>query len=81
MLIQPDMIVLDIYEKYPQTDPVFRGYDEVIGKCLLCQHLFDSIEAVTEKYHLDQEDMLRKLNKAAESPNPDIQEESAEEAK
>ncbi len=67
MLIQSHMIVLDIVGDYPATDPVFREYDDVIGKCLLCQHLFDSIESLAKEYQLDEQDMLRKLNEAAQS--------------
>lgn len=67
MLIQPYMIVLDVVGDYPPTDPVFREYDEVIGKCLLCQHLFDSIESIAKEYQLDEQEMLRKLNEAAQS--------------
>ena len=54
MLIQSHMIILDIVGDYPPTDPVFREYDEVVGKCLLCHHLFDSIESVAKEYQLDE---------------------------
>ncbi len=66
MLIQPHMIVLDVVGDYPATDPVFREYDNIIGKCLLCQHLFDSIESIAKEYQLDEREMLRKLNDAAQ---------------
>ncbi|MBP6162379.1 MAG: hypothetical protein KA485_05560 [Clostridia bacterium] len=67
MLIQSHMIILDIVGDYPPTDPVFREYDEVVGKCLLCHHLFDSIESVAKEYQLDEQDLLRKLNEAAQN--------------
>lgn len=79
MLIQPQMIILDIVAQYPQTDPIFREYDDIIGKCLLCSHLFNSIESVTKEYQLNQADMLQKLNEAAQ--NPDTHEESPQEVK
>lgn len=66
MLIQSDMTILDIVDHYPQTDPVFREYDDVVGKCLLCHNLFDTIEFVTKKYELSEADMLQKLNEAAQ---------------
>ncbi len=65
MLIQSHMILLDIVEQFPETDPVFREYDSVIGKCLLCHNLFDSIHDVTKEYLLDEKDLLRKLNEVA----------------
>ncbi len=65
MLIQSNMIILDIVEQYPQTDLVFREYDSRIGKCLLCNNLFDTIESVVKEYKLDEDDMLRKLNEMA----------------
>ena len=67
MLIQSHMIILDVVGDYPPTDPVFREYDEIAGKCLLCHHLFDSIESVAKEYRLDEQAMLRKLNEAAQS--------------
>lgn len=56
------MLVLDIVEQYPQTEPVFRDYDEIIGKCLLCNCLFESVGSVAKEYQLDEAEMLRKLN-------------------
>lgn len=78
MLIQSSMTLLDIFAKYSQTIPIFREYDDVVGQCLLCNHLFDSIELVTKKYQLDETDMLQKLNEAAH--NHSIKEESSQES-
>ncbi|NMA93227.1 MAG: hypothetical protein GX975_01050 [Clostridiales bacterium] len=64
MRIKSDMLVLDIVEQYPQTDSVFREYDEIIGECLLCNCLFESVGSVAKEYQLDEAEMLRKLNEA-----------------
>ena len=62
MRIKSDMLVLDIVEQYPQTELVFRDYDEPTGKCVLCNHLFDTVKAFAQKYQLDEAELLRKLN-------------------
>ena len=49
MRIKSDMLVLDIVEQYPQTEPVFRDYDEPTGKCVPCNHLFDTVKAFAQK--------------------------------
>ena len=62
-MISKDMIPLDVVYKYRETEDVFRSYDPP-GKCILCDHLFDSIESIADKYELDADEMLRKLNNA-----------------
>lgn len=61
--IEPYMIVLDVVEKHPETEEVFREYDTVIGKCLLCHNLFDSIESIAQMYAIDSIVLIGKLNK------------------
>lgn len=62
MKIEPYMTVLDVVERHPETEAVFREYDDVIGKCLLCQNLFDSIESISQVYAINSMEMIRKLN-------------------
>lgn len=63
MKIEPHMIVLDVVERYPETETVFREYDGIIGRCLLCHNLFDSIESISLEYTLDSMELIRKLNR------------------
>ncbi len=56
------MRILDIVETYPQTESVFSSYDEMIGKCMMCNHLFDSLAEIAQAYHLDSKELLLKLN-------------------
>jgi len=65
-MITEKMIVLDIVEKYPNTEEVFRTYDTAIGKCLLCCELFESVEHIAKKYELNLKEMLENLNKSNE---------------
>lgn len=62
-MIKKEMILLDIVEKYPETEDSFRQYDNALGKCLLCHNLFDSIEDIADKYDLDLKELLDKVNK------------------
>ena len=52
-LIKPDMSLLQIIELNPRSEEVFHQYDEELGACLLCNHLFDSLEDVAQIYQLD----------------------------
>ena len=61
-MITGEMIVLDIVAEHPKTEAVFRQYDAVIGECLLCNHLFESIDQIAEQYNFDKEELLDKLN-------------------
>ncbi|MBV7274119.1 hypothetical protein I6U48_14530 [Clostridium sp. PL3] len=61
-MITQKMTLLDVVEKYPKTEDVFHQYDTVSGECVLCNNLFDSIENVAEKYKLNLDELLSKLN-------------------
>lgn len=63
-MITETMILMDIVEKYPETEDIFHEYDAVIGKCLLCNNLFDSINDVVKDYKLNLNEILYKLNNA-----------------
>jgi len=56
------MTVLDIVDRYPQTEKVFRKYDREAGVCLCCQALFESLRGMAEKYDLNLEMLLEGLN-------------------
>lgn len=62
-MITQKMTLLDIVEKYPETEEIFHEYDTVLGKCLLCNELFNSIENIVEKYELNLNEMIKRLNK------------------
>lgn len=40
---------LGMVEKYPETIIIFQEYDDVFGKCLLCNYLFYLIESIAAK--------------------------------
>ena len=61
-MITPQMIVLDVVYEHPETEAVFREYDSVIGVCILCHHLFDSIETIVQIYALNSDELVEKLN-------------------
>lgn len=63
-LIRPEMTLLEVVESYPQTEEVFRKYDERAGACLCCQALFESLREMAEKYHLSLQMLLDDLEAA-----------------
>ncbi|MGM0396790.1 MAG: hypothetical protein ACQEP4_07010 [Bacillota bacterium] len=62
-MIKKEDKILDIVSDYPQTEDVFKPYDEKIGKCVMCNHLFETVEEFAEMYGLDIEELLSRLNK------------------
>ena len=61
-MVTENMVLLDIVSDFPETEKIFRKYDKEIGKCLLCNHLFDTITKVTIVYGIDKQEILNKLN-------------------
>jgi hypothetical protein len=55
------MTVLDVVSRYRETEAVFKRYDAQAGECICCQSLFESVQDVAEKYHLDLERLLADL--------------------
>lgn len=64
-MITLEMTILDIVEKYPETESVFREYDSVAGICLLCHKLFDPLDTIAREYGISPDILLEKLNEAA----------------
>ena len=62
--IHSGMTVLDVVSRYRETEAVFKRYDERAGECICCQALFDSVQDVAEKYHLDLAELLADLESA-----------------
>ena len=58
-----DMQILNIVSEYPETEEIFRSYDELAGKCVLCNNLFDSLEDFALEYNINLQDLILKLNK------------------
>ncbi|QLA15871.1 hypothetical protein [Desulfolutivibrio sulfoxidireducens] len=68
--ITADMTLLDVVHAHPATDPVFRSRDAAAGVCLLCTALFDSIETVAARHHLDLAALLDDLENAVRTAPP-----------
>lgn len=62
--IEPGMTVLDIVSKYKATQDVFKRWDDRAGECICCNALFESLNAVAEKYNLDLAALVQDLKKA-----------------
>lgn len=59
------MTVLDIVSTYNATQDVFKRWDARAGECICCNALFESLDAVAEKYNLDLAALVQDLKKAA----------------
>ncbi|BEP28753.1 hypothetical protein [Helicovermis profundi] len=54
--------IFDIVEKYPQAENIFRSYDAIADCCILCTHLFDTIDLLSKKYNINIDILLKQLN-------------------
>ena len=61
-MITKDMVVLDIIYAYPETEKVFHKYDEVLGECLLCNHLFETLEDIFKVKTENLDNLVEELN-------------------
>ena len=59
--ITPHTTVLDIVAKTRTTETIFRSYDKAAGECVLCNALFDTLENLASRYHLDLPHLLSRL--------------------
>ena len=66
--INAKMIILDILSDYPETETIFKGYDQQLGECICCQMLFETVEHAANYYQLNLENLLQKLNSATKTP-------------
>lgn|GEM_PF-1498838 len=62
--IRSEMTILEVIERHPQTEAVFRKYDQQAGVCLCCQALFEPLGEMAERYHLNLETLLDDLHRA-----------------
>lgn len=60
--IDKQMTLLDVVYRNPETETIFHAFDEVLGHCLLCENLFDSIEFICVTYGLNESELLDQLN-------------------
>lgn len=60
-MIRKEMTILDIICDHQETQEVFRKYDAVSGECVMCNHMFETLEEFSVKYHLDCETLLSQL--------------------
>jgi iron-sulfur cluster repair protein YtfE (RIC family) len=61
------MTILDVVERYPHTEAVFRKYDRQAGVCLCCRALFKSLREMAQQYNLNMELLLDDLHAALRS--------------
>ncbi len=59
--ITPNMTVLEVIDRYRNTESVFKKYDEQAGVCICCQSLFETIKEVAEKYGIDLNGLMTAL--------------------
>ena len=64
-MIAGDRTILDILCDHQETQEVFRRYDDVIGECVMCNHMFETLEEFCGRYGLDCAKLTTELRAAA----------------
>ena len=67
--ISKNMTVLDVVSEHRGTEEVFRSYDARAGECICCNSLFETIEAIAQKYGLDLYSLVDDLEEAVHTRN------------
>ncbi|MFC1493863.1 hypothetical protein ACFL6W_01155 [Thermodesulfobacteriota bacterium] len=62
--ISPEMTVLDIVSIKKETIGIFNSYDGPAGECICCRSLFETLEKISKKYHINLETIINDLNNA-----------------
>jgi len=61
MEVTKDSLILDLVMEYPQLEDVFKPYDEIIGKCVMCHHLFETLDEFSSLYNLVLSSLLSEI--------------------
>jgi len=64
--IDPRLTVLDVVSRWRKTEAVFKRYDALAGECICCQALFEPIQDMAKKYHLDLGRLMADLEAAVD---------------
>lgn len=62
-MLNKDMTILNIVADYPDTEAIFRTYDDLARKCTMCHNLFDTLEEFSVIYNIDLDDLMDRLEK------------------
>jgi hypothetical protein len=66
-IISAHMTVLDVLDRYRQTEKVFKEYDDQVGECICCAALFNTLADVASSYNLDLEKLLNDLESVVDA--------------
>ncbi len=56
--------LIDIVYENPRTEEVFREYDQQTGTCVLCKHLFDTVDELAVQYDINLKELMVNLERA-----------------
>ncbi|MDD2272640.1 MAG: hypothetical protein PHP95_13485 [Desulfuromonadaceae bacterium] len=61
-MITTETTVLELVELCPETELVFKHYTRTRGICICCDALFCTLAEVAERYKIDSDELMRRLN-------------------
>lgn len=62
MNVEPATVIIDIIANHRATEKIFKKYDTVGDRCVLCQTLFQTVEDFARMCNLDLEKFIGELN-------------------
>lgn len=68
-MFNKESVILDIVAEHPETEAVFKPYDEVVGKCVMCNNLFDKLGDLTSENNIDYDKLVEELNQSIINEN------------
>jgi len=61
-VVTTETTVLELVGLYPETELVFEHYTRSAGICICCEALFCTLREVAERYQIDIDELMRRLN-------------------
>lgn len=74
-MIKSDITLLDLIYKYPQTEKLFRKYEEITNSCIMCEHLFATLDEVSLILNCSIDELLKEVKDIIDSDVKVMQEE------
>lgn len=60
-MIKPETILLDVIYEHPQTEKLFRKYEELTGICIMCEHLFAALDEVSLILNCNTDELITEI--------------------
>lgn len=74
-MINPDITLLDLIYDFPQTEKLFRKYETLTNICIMCEHIFATLDEVSLILNCSIDELLKEVKDIIDSDVKVMQEE------